>query len=55
MIAFVKGESSAVSNAKDKDLLEGLRDAWRDPNLSKDDRWLADFFLNKRYVFTTAC
>ncbi|XP_071540065.1 uncharacterized protein [Panulirus ornatus] len=49
-VAFVRGESSAVSNPKDKNLLEGLRDAWRDPKLSKNDKWLADFFLNKRYL-----
>lgn len=49
-VAFVKGESSKISSDRDKDLLEGVRNAWNNPNLSKDDKWLADFFVNKRYL-----
>ncbi|XP_045609159.2 protein KRI1 homolog [Procambarus clarkii] len=50
VLAFVKGESSTINNPKDKNLLEGLRNAWNDPKLSRDDKWLADYFLNKRYL-----
>ncbi|XP_042233020.1 protein KRI1 homolog [Homarus americanus] len=50
VVAYVKGESSTISNEKDKGLLEGLKSAWNDPNLSSENKWLADYFLNKRYL-----
>ncbi|KAK4307431.1 hypothetical protein Pmani_020820 [Petrolisthes manimaculis] len=49
-VAFVKGDITSLKNASDKNWLEGLKEAWNSPNLPKADKWLADFFLNKRYL-----
>lgn len=49
ILAFVKGEVATVGDKKEQDLLTGLKEAWADPNNSKKDKWLTDFFINKRY------
>lgn len=49
VLAFVKGEVATVGDAKEQVLLTGLKEAWSNPNNSKKDKWLTDFFINKRY------
>lgn len=49
VLAFVKGEVETVGDSKEQDLLRGLKEAWANPNNSKKDKWLTDFFINKRY------
>ncbi|CAL4142481.1 unnamed protein product, partial [Meganyctiphanes norvegica] len=48
-LALVKDEVLTVDK-KEHELLTGLKDAWTNPNNSKKEKWLADFFLNKRYL-----
>merc|ERR1739838_182283 len=50
LFAFVKGEVKEVGEKRDQDLLTGLKEAWTNPKNSNKEKWLADFFLNKRYL-----
>ncbi|XP_042877912.1 protein KRI1 homolog isoform X2 [Penaeus japonicus] len=47
---FVKGKKKSLKDKEDESILKTLRDKWNNPNLSKDEKWLADFFLNQRYL-----
>lgn len=49
-VDFVKGVNDSLSDTKNKDILETVKDKWNNEKLSKKDKWLVDFFLNKRYM-----
>ncbi|KAK7076765.1 hypothetical protein SK128_022982 [Halocaridina rubra] len=50
IVDFVKGVSSSISDPKQRDILENVKNVWTNEKLNKKDKWLADFFLNKRYL-----
>lgn len=48
VINFVKGKKRSLKDKEDEAILQTLRDKWSNPNISKDEKWLADFFLNQK-------
>ncbi|XP_047469569.1 protein KRI1 homolog [Penaeus chinensis] len=50
VINFVKGKKKSLKDKEDEAILQTLRDKWSNPNISKDEKWLADFFLNQKYL-----
>ncbi|XP_037778872.1 protein KRI1 homolog [Penaeus monodon] len=50
VINFVKGKRRSLKDKEDEAILQTLRDKWSNPNISKDEKWLADFFLNQKYL-----
>jgi len=49
-LPFVKCEEETVGDKKEQDLITDLKEVWTNPNNSNKEKWLADFFLNKRYL-----
>ncbi|XP_076048571.1 protein KRI1 homolog isoform X2 [Oratosquilla oratoria] len=50
VIDYLRGEKVNIGDKSDAQMLEGLKKAWNDNSISEQDKWLADFFINKRYM-----
>ncbi|XP_063608041.1 protein KRI1 homolog [Penaeus indicus] len=50
VINFVKGKKKSLKDKEDEAILQTLREKWSNPNISRDEKWLADFFLNQKYL-----
>nr|CAG4637774.1 EOG090X05XL [Chydorus sphaericus] len=46
---WLKGQKKDITNEEMKVKLKPLKDYWSDPNLDENEKFLKDFFLNKRY------
>ncbi|XP_012276899.1 protein KRI1 homolog [Orussus abietinus] len=46
---WLKGQETAI-NAQDQQELKPLKDFWTDPNLDKNEKFLRDYILNKKFL-----
>nr|CAG4643200.1 EOG090X05XL [Ilyocryptus agilis] len=46
---WLKGHKNELNDNEAKNKLEPLKKYWNDPNLEENEKFLKDFFLNKRY------
>ncbi|KAL7637501.1 UNVERIFIED_CONTAM: hypothetical protein RMT77_012229 [Armadillidium vulgare] len=48
-VEFLKGKKKELNNKLDEELLSSLKKDWQ-TNMSKEDKFLMDYFVNKRYL-----
>lgn len=46
---WLKGQKNEINDEKKKEL-KPLRDFWTDPKLDKDEKFLRDYILNKKFL-----
>lgn len=49
-IQWLKGEREALPDKETEEKLKPLQNIWNDPSLEEGDKFLRDYFLNKRYL-----
>lgn len=47
---WLKGQKKELTDKQDENELEPLKDYWNNPKLEKDEVFLRDYLLNKRYL-----